>query len=615
MARDARLSSLRGLARLLPGAALTLSLAAFGHCDGGGGHTLAGPGAFGNIALLGKLVLTDTPGTIADVAVSPDGQWAFLAKWSNGCFGRSESGGIAQRDGGAYVVDISNLGAPVRTGFIPAHQDTTPGEGMQVVALKTKFFSGNVLVMNNEPCGKNGKGGISLWDVTNPRKPMPLSSHFGDRAPRERDTHATHSAFAWQAADGRAYAVMADNVELSTRDVDVLDITNPSRPRLIAEYDLQTLFPQIRQAEPSNLRQIFLHDMVVKRIDGREIMLLSYWDGGFVKLDVTDPLKPVYLADSDYAALDPQLLERSGVSLRPEGNAHQAEFTRDNAYVIGTDEDFDPYGIHGRNLTEAAPIDAASGDRTRQLAPNASVSGQSVFVGRACLGDAAVPTGNGTQIAVVERGLCTFSEKVGNVLGAGGYAAVLIFNRTAPDACEGSLTMAVDGDIPTFGVAPRSQGFAIFGAPYDLAACLAGNGTQQAPIPIGTTGDLVQFASLFDGWGYVHLYRNGDGMLVELDTYAISEAHDPAFATGFGNLTVHEVATDPTDASRAYLAYYAGGLRAMQIVGGKLVETGGYLDRAGNDFWGVEVFVRNGEPIILGSDRNTGLWIFRRTGP
>ena len=125
----------------------------------------------------------------------------------------------------------------------------------------------------------------------------------------------------------------------------------------------------------------------------------------------------------------------------------------------------------------------------------------------------------------------------------------------------------------------------------------------------------MQFASLFDGWGYVHLYRNGDGKLVELDTYAISEAHDPAFATGFGNLTVHEVATDPTDASRAYLAYYAGGLRAMQIVGGKLVETGGYLDRAGNDFWGVEVFVRNGEPIILGSDRNTGLWIFRRTGP
>ena len=27
----------------------------------------------------------------------------------------------------------------------------------------------------------------------------------------------------------------------------------------------------------------------------------------------------------------------------PEGNAHQAEFTADNRFIIGTDEDFSPY--------------------------------------------------------------------------------------------------------------------------------------------------------------------------------------------------------------------------------------------------------------------------------
>ncbi len=29
----------------------------------------------------------------------------------------------------------------------------------------------------------------------------------------------------------------------------------------------------------------------------------------------------------------------------PEGNAHQAEFTADSRFIIGTDEDFDPYRL------------------------------------------------------------------------------------------------------------------------------------------------------------------------------------------------------------------------------------------------------------------------------
>jgi len=78
-----------------------------------------------------------------------------------------------------------------------------------------------------------------------------------------------------------------------------------------------------------------------------------------------------------------------------------------------------------------------------------------------------------------------------------------------------------------------------------------------------------------------------------------------------GGLTVHEVAMHPQLASRAYLSYYAGGLPALEIRGGKLVETGGYLDPKGNNFWGVEVFVRDGKTYVLGSNRDNGLWIFQ----
>ena len=118
----------------------------------------------------------------------------------------------------------------------------------------------------------------------------------------------------------------------------------------------------------------------------------------------------------------------------------------------------------------------------------------------------------------------------------------------------------------------------------------------------------------------MHLFRNqlNVGKFAELDTYAIDEGHNPAFATGFGDLTVHEVATDPQNSSRAYLSYYAGGLRSLELQcttpdDCELVEVGRYLDPNGNNFWGVEAFVRNGETIILGSDRDSGLWIFRVT--
>ena len=43
------------------------------------------------------------------------------------------------------------------------------------------------------------------------------------------------------------------------------------------------------------------------------------------------------------------------------------------------------------------------------------------------------------------------------------------------------------------------------------------------------------------------------------------------------------------------------------------METGGYLDPKGNNLWGVEVFVRDGQTYVFGSDRDHGLWIFRDT--
>ncbi len=604
---------------------LTLILSTIGvataHQDGPSGAHLLGTGEWGNIELLGVAEVTQTAGLVADVAVNPAGTYAFLANWGEAkCALNSEAGGQNNPDAGAWIVDIRDLTNPTTVGFIPSSQDSRPGEGMQVVHITTQFFNGDLLVMNNEQCGKNGKGGVSLYDVTNPLKPYKVSEHFGDRGGVSAgDSNDIHSAFAWDTGPN-AYVVMTDNFEGT--DVDILDITKPNRPRLIAELDLNTAFGgAVVQSSPSNLTEVFLHDMVVKNIGGNWVMLLSYWDGGYVQLNVNDPANPTLIGDTDYAAIDPQLLESTGASLAPEGNGHQNEFTLDNKFFIGTDEDFAPYQMVATNTTDAVVFEATQGSDTPQIDNDTSLAGQTVFVGRACIGDPVVPAAGSAKIALVERGLCTFTEKLANVEAAGGYDGVVVFNREGADACSALLTMSVEGSIPAIFV-NRPTGYALMNnGTYNEAACLAG--ASQAPFTLGTLGDSISVTAEFNGWGYVHLFSNTlvGGKFADLDTFAIPEAMNPLYATGYGDLSVHEVATDPQSASHAFLSYYAGGLRSLEIQCSnpldettcELVEVGGYLDEEGNNFWGVETFVRNGQTIILGSDRDSGLWIFRRT--
>ncbi|MEX0666711.1 MAG: hypothetical protein WD313_00060, partial [Acidimicrobiia bacterium] len=308
---------------------------------GPGTDHLLGTGAFGSIELISTLELTQTPGLVADVAVNPAGTYAFLANWGEPDCAGPEVGGQNSPDAGAWVVDIRNLEDPQLVTFIPSSQDTRPGEGMQVVNVTTKSFTGDMLVMNNEHCGKNGKGGVSLYDVTDPTNPRKLSEHFGDRGRLSAgDANDIHSSFVWDAGD-RAYAVIVDNFE--NTDVDILDVTNPRRPRLIRELQLDALFPATTQVA-MGLVTINLHDMVVKQIDGHWVLLASYWDGGYIQLNVDDPANPTLIGDTDYIDPDPELLESAGVRLAPEGNGHQAEFTANNASFIATDEDFAPYG-------------------------------------------------------------------------------------------------------------------------------------------------------------------------------------------------------------------------------------------------------------------------------
>ena len=107
--------------------------------------------------------------------------------------------------------------------------------------------------------------------------------------------------------------MIVDNEEAT--DVDILEITDPRSPVLLTELDLN----EFDVAQPPELVESFLHDVVVERIRGTWMMVLSDWDGGWVRLDVADPANPVFVPDCDYpfpVTLLPSIPFR-------QGNAHQ----------------------------------------------------------------------------------------------------------------------------------------------------------------------------------------------------------------------------------------------------------------------------------------------------
>ena len=571
------------------------------------------PGTQKNVRLVGRADIRGAaPGRVADVAAA--GNFAYLTvRDPVNCTGE-EAAGVA-------IFKIANPWRPRQIGFIEATQGSQPGEGAQVVRLHTRAFKGRVLITNNEICGAGGEGGMSLYDVRNPWRPRVLTAHFGDDDFAHPDFNVFneyHSAFAWQQGD-RAFAVGTDNYESGSTDVDIFEITDPRNPVLVTE--LAPNAEGVLQEQDTPLGEAsFLHDMVVQKVRGTWILLLSYWDGGWVLYDVDDPANPRFMRDSDYPAPD------TLTGLTPsEGNAHQAEFGPYGRFIVGTDEDFSPYRVDfaitsGPHAGEYRAGEFGFTVPLVEAFPDGQFEGPTIYGGLGCpsndeYGDQpAVPDASDlpaapgeAKVVVLLRGLCFFSEKIEQAQEAG-YDVVIIANHhtgaqggAAPDASLcGSQGHEFTPTIPAICLGHRAFHL-LFGQEPTYA------GADEPAI--GTLGESVSASAVFDGWGYVRLLESRT--MEEVDAYAIPEALDPAYASGFGDLSVHEVAVDRRQPGLAYLSYYAGGLRVIRFNRNGLREVGRYIHRDGNNFWGVEYHRLHGKPLILASDRDSGLWIFR----
>ena len=599
---------------------------------GGPGHL---PPGSENMQLVGKTQLTGVEGGIADVAAF--GNYAYLNAFSPECVSNGGAGT------GVHVVDISNPASPRKVGFIAAHPNSFVGEGIHVVRADTPSFKGDILIHNNETCNaaQFAPSGASLWDVTDPLNPKPLSLNFGDPSPAVagQTYHTTHSAQLFvqrgvlAGGKDRVIATLQDNQDLA--DVDIFDVSNPRNPVMLAEPGLES-WPGA-QGSYANGDTVFHHDMQHKRIDGHDYLLVSYWDAGQVLLNIDDPANPRFVGDSDYRFPDP-LMPQFEI---PEGNSHQAYWDADSEFILSTDEDFSPFrtSFELTSGPNAGPYGAGEFGFTPSIdsQPGGSVGGPTVFGGRGCFAagpnagpDAvadpmpppasAIPAGPGEQKTVVfSRGGCFFSTKIaaGQDLG---YDVIIVGQSHAgtrdgllPDGffCGGQ-GHDYDEQSPAICIGHRAMHLMFNDTPEYT-------GPEGTDITVGTIGEKYTASTEFDGWGYVQLHDARDPDLRIIDSYAVPEALDEDFAEGFGTLSVHEVKTDPrANVDLAYISYYNAGARVVKFDRRKgIVEKGFFIDEGGNHFWGTfphRLGKSQGQPLLLFSDRDHGLYILRYTG-
>jgi hypothetical protein len=615
---------------LRSGADVSQALLAADHHGALEGHL---PPSQENVDLVGRLQLTDLEGGIADVSYFKG--YAYLNAWFPHCAASGGSGG------GVHVVDVRNLNNPVKVGFIPSEENAVPGEGVHIMSVDTPSFQGDLLLHNNEECEfQDSTLGMSVWDVTNPANPVKLSQ-FGDDDPppavfSEGTYHSIHSVQGFT-QPGKAFAVMVDNEESAVppfKDVDIVDITDPANPVMASEQGLDD-WPGA-QGSYANGDAVFNHDIQFKRIGGNDMLAVSYWDAGQVLLNVNDPYNPVFVGDSDFLAPDPE----SG-AVTSEGNSHESYWSSNNQFLLSTDEDFSPFRTFFEITTgpNAGPYGAGEFGWTVPISslPDGQLTGDTVFGGRGCIsgsgdpipGEPAPPPSSvtGANTVVFSRGGCFFSTKVesGQDLG---YDFVIIGqshggsrNGLLPDGffCGGQ---GHEFEVTASAICIGHRAMHLLF--NDTPEYTADEGTD---IPIGTLGEEYTAEPSFDGWGYSNLHDATNPDLPIIDTYALTEQLHPGYASGFGDLSVHEVKTDPRpNVNLAYYSWYAAGLRVAEFGPGGIEETGHYIGPDGNNFWGVfpigDETAGHGyssdqpyqAPLILASDRDYGLYILRYTG-
>jgi hypothetical protein len=547
-----------------------------------------------NIQMIGHTAL-DTPNINGYGDVAGYKNLAFIGKWRGDCPGD-----------GVDIIDISRPARPVKISSTLGYADTSM-EDMQAIAVGGR----DILAIGLQDCGNSptqGTVGLELYDITDPRNPVLLSLFNGADFGRSAALGHVHELDLTSTPSGRTLALLSSpNLEANTAtaasgftdgigDMLVVDITDPAEPFLLSDWGvlggLEDGLDVYLDSQQGGDARTLLHS-VRANVNGTRAYL-SYWDAGYIILDLSDPANPVYVGRTQYAPGE-------------EGNAHSVDEARGGNILLAADEDFSPFSFTFTSSAFSGERTAVEASFSPQIVeqPGREMTGTVVHLGRGC------PAGSITEtnpddpyladpagkIALIERGGCRFDHKVARAQQAGA-TGVIIYNNAPGLLLPGgnNPTIMPDGSrvpitIPVISV-EQSTGL------------LLRDGSQPV---------TASAAAVFDGWGYLRIFDISDpANPKQVSTFATENTFNEAVATQ-GTWSVHN---PEVRGSTAYLSWYNDGVRVLDISNPRVPREIGFWTGAGApaaappvDIWSV---VPHGD-LLLASDRNYGLYILKQT--
>ncbi|HEU0248727.1 MAG TPA: hypothetical protein VFR38_16745 [Gaiellaceae bacterium] len=259
------------------------------------------------------------------------GHWGFQ-DWASGSKNRFCP---QPPQSGVAVVDATD---PEHPEVVSTLQNPA-GTSAEDVVVYTADDGRDIAVAGIQWCGgsrydSNADRGLMLWDVTNPSDPQQIGY-----LKTACCTRGVHEFEVERHANGRTYAYATvptsrypdPNTSSGFRDANgegdfrLIDITDPAAPVQVSDWGIQDIGGPFFAGQGCDPDANYGHGAEPSE-DGT-LVFVSYWDSGFVALDVSDPANPVFRGRTIYPAI-------------ADGDAHSSNYDDARGLLFAADEDF-----------------------------------------------------------------------------------------------------------------------------------------------------------------------------------------------------------------------------------------------------------------------------------
>ena len=241
---------------------------------------------------------------------------------------------------GVAVVDASDPANPVEVGVLQNPSGTSAEDVVVYTASFGPYVGRDIAAVGIQVCGGSRYDvsfprGLQLWDVTDPTAPIELG--FYDSGCCARGVHEFEVEDRADLGRTFAYATVPTSEEpdanspsgkedqLGRGPFRLVDITDPAHPVEVSSWGF--LQDGVPAGTPQGCDPDALYGHGAEPSEDGTTVFLSYWDSGFVAVDVSNPATPQFLGRTIYPA-------------NADGDAHSSSYDDDRRLLFTADEDF-----------------------------------------------------------------------------------------------------------------------------------------------------------------------------------------------------------------------------------------------------------------------------------